>query len=211
MTFRNRCLSQGLVAFVDLLGFSSRVTTLRTTADIEGLERDLSLVQRWFEHRPTDELTRQSKRYSRKTVLAFSDCVVISVSLRSSLISMQGDYDVLMNELVTFALAQGSCTVNSIFIRGGVDLGVWYRNKDTLISPAMVGAYSLERAVSVPVIAISDGLLSHLSEHPHRAHYHESADPFERIFRQHQLRSRKRGRRSLSSKPRVRSTTSSSE
>lgn len=90
-----------------------------------------------------------------------------------------------MSELNSYALAQGTCVLRGIFLRGGVDLGFWYRRKDTLISPAMVGAYKLERAACVPMIAITPDLKKYLSDHSHRKFYSDDFDPIPRTMTQY--------------------------
>ena len=79
------------------------------------LDDDVALVQSEFEHKPTDKLTQESKRSIDKTVLAFSDCLVISVPVQSPLAKLQGDFDVIMSELTSFAWAQGACVLHGIF------------------------------------------------------------------------------------------------
>jgi hypothetical protein len=96
---------------------------------------------------------------------------------------MQGNFDTEMSELESFAWAQGSCVVNNIFIRGGIDFGVFYRRKDTLISPAMVSAYALEKAAIAPMIAISEAFYRRLADHPDRRAYSPELDPIPRVFR----------------------------
>ncbi|MDF1600929.1 hypothetical protein PZ895_14295 [Mesorhizobium sp. YIM 152430] len=90
-----------------------------------------------------------------------------------------------MSELNSFALAQGACVLRGIFLRGGVDLGFWYRRRDSLISPAMVKAYRLEHDACVPMIAVSPELRKYLSAHPHRGFYSEDFDPFPKTLKQY--------------------------
>lgn len=186
MALRKQNLKVGLVAFIDLLGFSARVEQMKTTDDLEQLSDNVARVQRWFDYKPKDELIKETQTLISKTVLAFSDCIVVSVPIRSRLADQEGDFDVIMGELANFALSQGRCAVNGIFLRAGADFGIWYRNRDTLISPAMVKAYELERQASVPMIAVTNDLYEHLSEHLHRGYYHKSADPIPRVLRRYQ-------------------------
>lgn len=181
--FQDKYLSYSMVAFVDLLGFSDKVRMLETTEELEALEEQVRRVQEWFQHRPQEAFLKQEHKYASKTVLAFSDCVVVSIPLHSELAQSQGDFDVLMSELSNLAMAQGRCVVNGIFVRGAADLGMWYRRKDTLISSAMVNAYHLEHAACVPMIALTDDLYEHLSKHKHRDFYSEDVDPLRFIKR----------------------------
>lgn len=50
----------------------------------------------------------------------------------------------------------------------------------------MIVAYNLERDVVVPMLAASDDLMRHLSEHRHRGFYHvgyETPQAFDSMFR----------------------------
>ncbi|MGE0093826.1 MAG: hypothetical protein AB7M05_19730 [Alphaproteobacteria bacterium] len=178
-----RYLRFGVVAFIDLLGFSSRAEALGTEDDIKNLERDIKRIQAWFDHKPSDDLTKQVQKITAKSVIAFSDCIILSVPFESDLARSGGHFDVVMSELTNVAYAQGRCAVNGIFLRGGIDYGIWYRRGDVLISPAMIKAYHLEREACVPMIALTDSLLTYLSEHRHRKFYHKSIDPIESTFR----------------------------
>lgn len=60
----------------------------------------------------TKKITR---RNLKNGLLAFSDCIVISVPLRSDLAEHEGTFDVLMSELTSFAWAQGACVLRGIF------------------------------------------------------------------------------------------------
>jgi len=183
MAINQRYLKLALVAFIDLLGFSARVEALTDEDDFERLERDVGRVQAWFDHNSSEKVVKESHKLKEKSVLAFSDCIVVCVSAMSELTKHEGDFDVLMGELASFAMSQGRCAVNGIFLRGAVDFGIWYRRNDTLISPAMVNAYHKERQACVPMIALTDTLYRHLSEHQHRSFYHTTSDPIPRILR----------------------------
>lgn len=187
MALSRRYANVGMVGFVDLLGFSARVLSIETANDLKAIEADVRRVQRWFDHRTKDEAVREVQKLQSKTVLAFSDCLVVAVPSFSELAGSEGDFDVQLAEVVSLAYAQGLCAVNGIFVRGGLDYGLWYKRRDTIISPAMVVAYNLERTATVPMIAISDNLMRHFQDHPHRKFYHEEPDPVSRYFREFEL------------------------
>lgn len=182
MTHNRRFTTFGMVAFVDLLGYSARVSLIETIEDLNVLQAEVQNVQEWFDHKTDDEIVKEVQKLQAKTVLAFSDCLVIVVPSLSELAATQGDFDLQLSEIVALGFAQGRCVINGIFIRGGVDHGLWHKRRDTIISPAMVNAYDLERRAVVPMIAISDDLRSHFFDHPHRDFYHESDDPVRRYF-----------------------------
>jgi hypothetical protein len=180
-----RHLKNGVLAFIDLLGFSARVEAISTETELRALDDAVSFVQAEFGHRTRDESTRDANKVMHKTVLAFSDCLVISVPIRSPLADHQGSFDLLMDEMSSFGLAQGTSALRGTFLRGGVDLGFWYRRRDSLISPAMIHAYHLEHDACVPMIAITPALWKYLANHPHRRFYSDDLDPILRTFRRH--------------------------
>lgn len=187
MGLARRYANIGMVAFIDLLGFSARVVAIETEGDLKAIEADVRRVQKWFDHKTKDDTVREVQKLQSKQVLAFSDCLVVAVPSFSELTGSEGDFDVQLSEMVALAYAQGLCAVNGIFVRGGVDYGLWYKRRDTIISPAMIAAYQLEQAAVVPMIAISDDLMKHFQEHPHREFYHEDPDPVDRYFREFEL------------------------
>ncbi|GEC57901.1 hypothetical protein ABIF38_008733 [Bradyrhizobium japonicum] len=180
-----RNLKSGLFAFIDLLGFSARVEAIINEEQLRALDDEVVHVQNEFEHKSTDRFIREEHKIVGKTVLAFSDCLVISVPLHSKVADSEGTFDLLMSELTSYAWAQGTCVLRGIFLRGGVDLGFWYRRKDTLISPALVRAYRLEHAACVPMIAITPDLQTYLSDHPHRKYYSDDVDPTPKTLMQY--------------------------
>lgn len=187
MALGRRYANLGMVAFIDLLGYSARVSAIETEKDLKAIETNVRQVQKWFDHRTGDGDVRELQKLQAKTVLAFSDCIVVAVPSFSELAGSEGDFDVQLSEVVGLAYAQGLCVLNGIFVRGGADYGLWYKRRDTIISPAMVGAYNLERCAVVPMIAFSDDLIDHFQSHPHRKFYYEKPKPVDRYFREFEL------------------------
>ena len=170
-----------MVGFLDLLGFSHRVETVKTEENLLAIAADVEKIRELFEYRSTRKWTNEAHRILDKTVLAFSDCVVIAVSIETEMVKIEGAFDVLGSEIWDIAISQSRCTLGGHFLRGGIDVGSWYydRSKDVLVSPAMVNAYKLERdRASYPVIAVSDQLYYLLRDHPGRKFYSKDADPF---------------------------------
>ena len=176
-------ISWGVTAFLDVLGFSDRVLKAHKIEDIDAIAKDIRKIQSEFEFKPKDKFIKEAHSYYKKTVLAFSDSVVVNVSLQSLATSLQGTFDPLMNELELMALAQSQCVNSGLFLRGGVDIGWWYRRGSTLISKSLVGAYKSEECANVPIIALTDGLYQFLSKHNHRKFYSRDIDPIRRSRR----------------------------
>lgn len=179
---KNIGVKTGFVGFVDLLGFRAKVMALRDKVDWIALRRSVERVHNLFEHKPVDSLTRDEHSVMAKTVMAFSDCLVVTAPVDSTYAEIQGYFDALLGEITGIAMAQGQCVVSGIFVRGGVDFGEWHNDDDIFISPALVVAYELERAVGVPMIAVSDGLYAHFFEHPDRKNYSAEFDPIPDLF-----------------------------
>lgn len=171
-----------LVAFIDILGFAQKVLSIKTFADIRRVEGELNTVQKEFISDPKDKWEKLDVEITGREVFAFSDCIVYSVPLSSDLIELQGTFDALMSELNRIALAQATSVLKGIFIRGGIDIGPWFRRADILISPAHVKAYRLEQTTCFPVIAVSEKTYRHFVDHPDRRCYAKGTDGIDFFF-----------------------------
>lgn len=179
-------LSVGITGFIDILGFGDRVLNAETTEDISEIAERVSRIRSEFDHEVRDELTKEVHTIYKKTVLAFSDCVIINIPLQSDATKYEGTFDPIMSELAGFAYAQGNCVSAKLFIRGGVDLGWWYHSGDTLVSQSMVRAYKIEGMANVPVIAITEDVYRYFSNHKDRSFYSEDYDPIKNMLRKYE-------------------------
>lgn len=184
-------ISVGVTAFIDILGFGNKVLVAKSIDDIKEIHKGVKLIQDAFDFETDDDLTREVQEMHKTTVLAFSDCVVINIPLESDATKYEGTFDPIMSEITSFAYGQGICCLNSLFIRGGLDLGWWYQKDATLISQSMVNAYKSEGAVSVPVIALTDRVYDYFSKHSHREYYSDDFDPIPRVFRTLEINGKK--------------------
>lgn len=176
-------ISVGITAFIDMLGFSDKVTRAESIDDILKIEFDIETIQKEFDFEPADELTRNVQRLNKSTILAFSDCIIVNIPLQSESTKYSGSFDPILSELVGFAYAQAHCIQKSLFIRGGIDIGWWYRNGTKLISQSMVGAVKREQFADVPVIAITEKLYNYFFNHNDRSFYSKDIDPIPNVFR----------------------------
>lgn len=184
-------ISVGVTAFIDILGFGNKVLEAKNIDDIKEIHKGVKLIQGAFDFNTDYDLTRKVQEMYKTTVLAFSDCVVVNIPLESDATKYEGTFDPIMSEITSFAYGQGVCCLNSLFIRGGLDLGWWYQKDATLISQSMVNAYKSEGAVSVPVIALTDRVYDYFSKHSHREYYSDDFDPIPRVFRTLEIKGRK--------------------
>ena len=184
-SMKKEALSVGITGFIDILGFSEKVSNAKTIDDISSIKLDIGKIQTQFDFDTIDELTLEAQKLNKATVLAFSDCIVINIPLQSEATKYSGSFDPLINELTGFAYAQGSCVQNSIFVRGGLELGWWFRDGATLISQSMVGAVKREGSANVPVIALCNRVYTYFSDHKHRQSYGKDYDPIKSMFREY--------------------------
>ncbi|MDH4162601.1 MAG: hypothetical protein OEW15_07915 [Nitrospirota bacterium] len=178
-------LCHTISAFVDLLGFSDKVRSVRSKEELEEIEKALRKVRDEFEYRSSDIDIQRMHALYKKEVLAFSDCIVISIPIKSDMTETEGAFDSIMSEFTSFAYAQGNSVLNGYFLRGGIDFGWWYADGDLLISPAMANAYNLEREANVPVLMLSDQVYGYFEKHKHRKHYSNDIDPIPMTFRKY--------------------------
>ena len=175
-------LPSSLVAFVDVLGFTERVLNVRTQTQLDDIDQDMQAVQNHFDVDSEDEITREVHAASKKEVLAFSDCIVLSTSLQSELTQREGAFDALIGEVLALAISQASCIEDGVFVRGALELGPWHRAKNRLVSPALARAYHLERQAVVPVIRLSEDVTKFFRWHTHRYFYSDDYDPVPSSF-----------------------------
>lgn len=173
---------RSISAFVDILGFADTTLAIKSADDLIDLEKKVRIVQDAFEYNSNDKQVRENHSIYRKSVLAFSDCVVINLPLRSAITETQGTFDPIMSELVSLAWAQCTCAFDGIFLRGGISFGWWYRSGARLVSSSLVHAYRREQEVGMPVLALTPDLLDFLSRHKHRSFYAEDEDPIRTTF-----------------------------
>lgn len=178
-------LSTGLTAFIDILGFGAQVTSATSPHDLEEILEGIGQIRKAFEHDPEDASDRAVHAVYGKSVLAFSDCVIVNVPLASRMTEIEGAFDTLIGELNSMAIAQATCIRHALFMRGGVDLNWWYQDGSTLVSKSLVNAYALEGEASVPVIAVTNQLYEFLANHSGRAAYSNEYDPLPTMIREY--------------------------
>ena len=113
-------LSTGVTAFIDILGFSAKVSAAETIKDVNDIHRCIKIVQDCFDFSNNDDTTTEVHQLNGKKILAFSDCVVINIPLESESTKYSGSFDPIMTELLNLAFAQGMCVHQNLFIRGGL-------------------------------------------------------------------------------------------
>lgn len=170
-------LSSGVTAFIDLLGFGGQVSCAETVADLALILRNLKFVRHEFK----DSVDKNIQELTNATYVTASDSVIINLPFTSQIAELTGEFDNIMNEITGFAYYQSQCIKDSIFLRGGIAQGWWYKRDDVLVSQSMVDAYGLEGKIRYPVIGITQDLYNFLDQHAEKNQY--SYDPLASIFR----------------------------
>jgi hypothetical protein len=140
-------LDYGLVAFIDVLGFSSMV---------EGDSKDktpkyLPIFLEVFE-----EIT-ESAAGSECEVKMFSDSIIVETELAPSKVAALIEVSRSMQELFL---------KRNILVRGGIAFGKHFSNERVTFSQALINAYHLESKVAkFPRIVISDDVLNFAWHH----------------------------------------------
>jgi hypothetical protein len=178
--------SVGVTAFIDILGFGARVLDVKSFEDLVNINNSVELIREAFDCGTVDDLTKKVQKIYKKTVLAFSDSVIVNFPIKSGATKYEGTFDPVMSEISGFGMAQGTCVKEGLFIRGGVDLGWWYQSGKTLISQSLTRAYYSEGMAGAPVLALTDNLYKFLAEHSHRDFYAKDADPINDSFRKYE-------------------------
>lgn len=178
-------LSSGITAFIDLLGFGSKVSGAKSTRDLALILKKLQIVRHEFKESVDEEI----KELTAATYVSASDSVIINLPFKSQISRLTGEFDNILNEITGFAYSQDKCIQEGIFLRGGIAQGWWYKDGDLLVSQSMVDAYSLEEKTCYPVISITEDLYNFLDKHSGKKVY--GYNPLDRIFRKTIVESRK--------------------
>ncbi len=159
MRINGKDISYGIVAYIDFLGFSSKVKAAKSLADFKKIIQQVRSFRDEFKEDP------ESLKPAKKEVIAFSDCMMVFVAEESEISSLQGKYDTWLSDLSLFAFSQFNCTLKTnIFLRGGVSDGQWYHRDNVIVSSALVEAYRLEKEEAKhPIIVLSDRLAEYFT------------------------------------------------
>lgn len=172
-----------LVVFLDVLGFGDKVKKIREDYDIQDIYKALRLIHDEFEKNITHEEMTKDHELKGKTVLAFSDSIVITLFFQSEDTHTFGLYDNMLGQLYSIALSQISCVCNGLFLRGGIAKGGWFRDGDIMISDALVKAYEMEsHKAKFPILGIDQPTYDYLAGHQGRRNYSADSDPFDALF-----------------------------
>ena len=139
-----------IVAFIDILGFTSLISTLKKDTDIQSkLHRALKLIHSYKNHSLNKDTIQ-----SDLDISVFSDSIVIS----------SGD-DNLFNVIWACGWLQANLLYLGILTRGGIAEGCTVHENDILYGEGMIKAYQIEsKAAIYPRIVIDDELFKYLNQ-----------------------------------------------
>jgi hypothetical protein len=182
MGVKKKDVLYGIVAFIDLLGFSQKVKTAKLLKNFKKIIQQVQLFRDEFNEKP------EALKPAKKEIIAFADCVIISIAAKSELSLLQGTYDTWLSDLSLLAISQINCILKTnVFLRGGVSAGWWYHKDNLIISPAQVEAYELEKEKAhYPIIVLSDQLAKYFKDPECYKAY--SSDPTTRLLRKDEER-----------------------
>lgn len=190
---------QRIVAWVDILGFSAQLQKVRTDDEYRAVYRKLLFVHEVFDSPSASDEPETSERVNReygRTVLALSDGLVITASLKAEARTSMTPYDLLMSFIGEILEAQANCAMNGIFLRGGICIGPFYYENNILLSPALVQAYRMEtERACYPVIIVPQSHIAAIRELPGFKHYAKDAEPSQAYFRPFKSPSHRKGER----------------
>ncbi len=157
----------GIVAFIDVLGFSKEIETNWGAESDNPLHKLLELKK----HIPKHTNRKLSKEYKEsKTIRSYmcrvqtiSDSIIVSFGFEDKII--MGDLMLGMTSFFdTISVIWRNALVAGFTVRGAVDFGSIYWDKNEIIGPAFINAYRLEQThAKTSRIILSSVFNTHLS------------------------------------------------
>ena len=142
MTPEDITLDYSIVAFVDVLGFSSMVKS-----DCE------SKNGKYYYFETLKSLNERTRKITDCNITQFSDSIIFSLSLNKE------NYQKLITILAEYQL---QLLYNSILCRGAIAYGKHYKENDFMFSQALIEAYQLELNDAIyPRIVVSQNLFDY--------------------------------------------------
>jgi hypothetical protein len=141
-------MSDRLLIYLDVLGFGAELEAVADQSDFSALYRKLGIVQQEFGVPSTysdGKGVEALDKYWGRQIFAFSDCVVIALTLNCEAAVQTGKHDLVADAVDSLALAHARCFVNhGILLRGGIGHGWFFREQDKLLSSGLERAHKIE-------------------------------------------------------------------
>lgn len=166
-----------IVFYGDLLGFSNQVET------VVGLEGSQPLIDRLNQFAGEFVEDSAMHHFFGRKYWVFSDSMVAVWDLRSEAAATMTEFDAILHQLSGLAIAQARLMIDDRqLIRGGVGRGWFREDNETVVSPALVQAARLEKAIDGPFIGVHPALYAHYMKHTGRGMYADEIDPVHTLF-----------------------------
>lgn len=151
------------VAFIDVLGFERLVNTATKSQDNRRVLSHLIALLK-------SAIPNQDKLVDRKLhkslipkFIYISDCIILSAPLRSVHMSTYNG----LNVVVMRAIQISHLLLDSGFIlRGGIDVGEVWHGEDNIVGPAYINAYSTEKNLIPPCVALTPAAVAEWESSP---------------------------------------------
>jgi len=172
-------LNTAIVVFIDILGFRNRIYDVDSDESLLRAYQDIRILHKLFDKEPDSKITRASQKIIAKTVLAFTDALIISLDFESVYAKVSGIFDTISSELYIIGLNQANAITRGIFLRGGIASGFYFSSKseDIIISSAMVKAYETENKTVYPIISLNEQFYEYFANHPDNDVYADENAP----------------------------------
>lgn len=175
-----------LVAWIDILGFSHQLQSVKSDADLQAAYHKMLFVHEWLNKESASddpEEVAEGNNIQGRSVLALSDGLVVTACLSAAAPGLYSPFDLAMSLIDQIIMAQAACAMEGIFLRGGISLGLFYFENDILLSPALVHSYKLEsERATYPVILITPETVAALRRLRGLEAYVDGSDPSSDYF-----------------------------
>lgn len=165
----NNVYQKYIVTYIDVMGFKDLIEK-KYCGDPKPIKKILRAFQET--NQVCSYRVCKSVIQNRVQINYFSDCIV-----RSVYIDGLEDIDLLYTldfEIFQMALIQMELIKEGVFIRGAINQGALYTQKDRFFGPAFHEAYKYESQMTVyPVITLCHSLQQYLSDKANHLYMHE--------------------------------------
>ncbi len=144
--YKDKFKGTGLVAFIDILGFSKEIEDNWSSAERNPLEKLLELKENLPIISKSDLSGKDSSQGGRSymcRVQTISDSIIVSFGFEDNIIYG----DIILGTLAFFATISNIWTnalIAGFTVRGAADMGEIYWDEKEIIGPAFISSYKLE-------------------------------------------------------------------
>lgn len=159
-------MKEGVVAFVDILGFSNSVKEASKNSDPANLDSMLHIIENLANanHEGGAKKIAEGSYEISTTITSFSDSLVISQYLDADPNRSNNSHDLMMaliNVAQTASYITGFCLSQGLLVRGGVSFGSIKHTKNIIFGVPYIEAVEIENNLAIkPRIVVHNNLLA---------------------------------------------------